>query len=118
MRHKIFANAPKKQMDVPGDFVKFSGVDDAQGANQSDVPQYVQFVQLYFGQIGHLFYYPSLISQIFQKCHLISEGICPMNQFRCTNDTCIPISWACDGVDDCGDNTDENKITCVTGIIY
>ena len=40
-----------------------------------------------------------------------------MNQFRCTNDTCIPIAWACDGVDDCGDNSDENKSTCNTGIL-
>ena len=36
-------------------------------------------------------------------------GVCPMNQFYCGNKTCIPISWACDGVEDCFNGIDETK---------
>ena len=57
------------------------------------------------------------VIQTFLKCYLIAEGICPINQFRCENDTCIPIPWACDGVDDCGDGSDENDLTCNRGIL-
>ena len=31
-----------------------------------------------------------------------------MNQFRCSYGACIPITWACDGINDCGDESDEN----------
>ena len=41
--------------------------------------------------------------------------ICPMNQFRCDNGTCIPISWACDRQVDCVDGSDEFKY-CNEGI--
>ena len=46
----------------------------------------------------------------------ISEGVCPMDQFYCGNNTCIPIAWACDGVSDCEDNSDETKY-CISGKI-
>jgi Low-density lipoprotein receptor domain class A len=33
---------------------------------------------------------------------------CSLDQFSCTNGTaCIPLSWMCDGVSDCGDGSDE-----------
>ena len=38
-----------------------------------------------------------------------------MNQFRCENGTCIPISWACDGQYDCDEGSDEVKF-CQLGI--
>ena len=40
-----------------------------------------------------------------------------MNQYGCKNGTCIPIKWACDGVNDCGDNSDESR-HCKTGNFY
>ena len=39
-----------------------------------------------------------------------------MDQFYCGNNTCIPIGWACDGVCDCEDNSDETKY-CISGKI-
>ena len=52
----------------------------------------------------------------FQLNAIISiVGVCPMNQFRCDNGTCIPIFWACDGFNDCGDDSDETK-HCALGI--
>lgn len=40
---------------------------------------------------------------------------CPINfvSFICKNfSTCIPATKLCDGIDDCGDNTDENIAMC------
>ena len=37
---------------------------------------------------------------------------CGLRQFQCTNGLCKPMSWVCDGHDDCGDGSDESQITC------
>ncbi len=37
---------------------------------------------------------------------------CEANQMRCTNGRCIPLTWKCDGENDCGDGTDEDPDTC------
>ena len=34
---------------------------------------------------------------------------CDEDEFSCANQKCIPISWKCNGIDDCGDNSDEIK---------
>ena len=44
-------------------------------------------------------------------------GVCPMHQFRCDDGTCIPVMWACDGANDCGDNSDEDRY-CKIGIFW
>ena len=38
-----------------------------------------------------------------------TDNACPMDMFRCTNGTCIPMAWVCDGLYDCWDKSDENK---------
>ncbi|XP_013773508.1 low-density lipoprotein receptor-related protein 2-like isoform X2 [Limulus polyphemus] len=37
---------------------------------------------------------------------------CDENKYACGNGKCIPRLWACDGDDDCGDNTDEDEKFC------
>lgn len=37
---------------------------------------------------------------------------CPIDQFKCPNNRCIPKRWLCDGTNDCGDNEDESNKTC------
>ncbi|KAJ8925441.1 hypothetical protein NQ315_009274 [Exocentrus adspersus] len=37
---------------------------------------------------------------------------CNVDEFSCDNKKCIPVQWICDGVNDCGDNTDEKRELC------
>ena len=39
-----------------------------------------------------------------------------MDKFRCDNQKCIPVAWACDKIDDCGDYSDESTILVVIAI--
>ena len=59
------------------------------------------------------------------KCtsgHSVNEGkmcvndtvTCEENKFHCGNGKCISRLWTCDGADDCGDNSDEEKNYCAT----
>ena len=41
-----------------------------------------------------------------------TNGQCAQDQWKCGNGLCIAESWLCDGVSDCGDNTDENNEQC------
>ena len=37
---------------------------------------------------------------------------CDRYQFLCKNKRCIPEQWKCNGIDNCGDSSDEFKSIC------
>lgn len=56
------------------------------------------------------------------RCHLRSpfiSAVCNESHIKCKNGFCKPKYWTCDGVNDCGDNTDEENCgKNETNIIY
>jgi hypothetical protein len=47
------------------------------------------------------------ISTPFTDTTPITPGTCRSDQFTCDDGRCIPASWECDGLNDCGDFSDE-----------
>lgn len=82
-----------------------------------------QFLSLSFGtastnatstsnkpKLVKVFSYALLLSPIEYPSHSCNE-----TQFACNNGRCVPITWRCDGEDDCFDNSDEASCsTCET----
>ncbi|XP_032925727.1 low-density lipoprotein receptor-related protein 3 [Catharus ustulatus] len=41
----------------------------------------------------------------------IGQSVCQSDEFRCANGKCIPSTWKCNSMDECGDNSDERNCT-------
>ncbi|XP_077380145.1 low-density lipoprotein receptor isoform X2 [Festucalex cinctus] len=46
------------------------------------------------------------------NCSTLTAFECSSNQIKCGNSRCVNHLWVCDGIDDCGDGTDELRETC------
>lgn len=43
---------------------------------------------------------------------MFHRSLCTKDEFKCSNGHCIPLNLACDGHNDCGDDSDENSPNC------
>lgn len=49
-----------------------------------------------------------IISFTFLHIYLFLDKNCSADQFTCANNySCVPLSWKCNGINECGDNSDE-----------
>nr|XP_015192842.1 PREDICTED: suppressor of tumorigenicity 14 protein [Lepisosteus oculatus] len=59
-------------------------------------------------------------SLMLPHCRCLPPCVCPAcekDQLQCKNSLCKPKFWMCDGVNDCGDNSDEAACECKSGEI-
>ena len=56
----------------------------------------------------------TLVNEKFcvNQSEIVTANNCTDNKFQCTNGKCISRLWACDGDDDCDDNSDEDVDYC------
>jgi len=50
-----------------------------------------------------------IVSHIFYMLYVAQSKCDASTEFRCSDDTCIDISWKCDGENDCQDASDEQS---------
>ena len=43
---------------------------------------------------------------------ILTGPTCPPDEFMCGDGTCVTKAWACDGVEDCLNGTDEDEAFC------
>jgi len=53
----------------------------------------------------------SVVLKDIQEHSFVADA-CSLRQFRCNNGRCIPLTWMCEGEDDCGDGSDESSPEC------
>lgn len=59
----------------------------------------------------------SLIFPIFPATRYPGGRYCPEHQFQCANHICVNQGWVCDGIDDCGDRSDEQLNLCCEKLV-
>lgn len=47
--------------------------------------------------------------------NVLFAGLCQTDEFSCSDHSCIPRSWLCDGDNDCGDSSDEHNCGANSG---
>jgi len=49
----------------------------------------------------------------------VANQTCPCGHWKCPNsDRCVGVDYFCDGVDDCGDNRDEDIELCRKSTVF
>ncbi len=69
---------------------------------------HTKFVSTAHNHTAKDFFFFSDISPVSIHCFYSCFVVCPDGSFVCDNAVCVHESWECDGLDDCGDNSDED----------